>query len=168
MKIVDLFDRNFEKSIVTVILVATSLILVVQVFMRYVLGSPLVWAEELARYLLVWCTMIGTSLAVRESRHIVVDFAPVVFGARSVGLFSVLSHIGVLIFCGVILYYAIPFVERVRALGQLSPTLEIPMWLVYAALPVGAAASALRTLQAMWLLHRGVPVPAGQNAEESL
>ena len=144
-------DRNVERIIVTAVLVITSITLVAQVFMRYVLAEPLVWAEELARFMLVWCTMVGSSLAVRESRHIIVDFAPILFGPRSVKLFSYISHAGVLAFCCVVLYYSIPFVEKVRAIGQLSPTLEVPMWMVYAALPVGIGAAALRTLQAIYL-----------------
>ncbi|WP_319410876.1 TRAP transporter small permease [uncultured Cohaesibacter sp.] len=151
MKTLLFLDRNAERIIVTAVLVITSITLVAQVFMRYVLAEPLVWAEELARFLLVWCTMVGSSLAVKEARHIIVDFAPVLFGPRSVALFSYISHAGVLAFCCVILYYSIPFVERVRAIGQLSPTLEVPMWMVYAALPVGTFAAALRTLQAVYL-----------------
>lgn len=152
MKLVRYLDRNLERSLLTVILVTISITLIAQVFMRYFLASPLVWAEELSRFLLVWCTMIGSSYAVRESRHIIVDFAPVMFGKRSITFFILISHLGVLAFCLTALYYGVPFVERVRAIGQLSPTLNMPMWLVYLALPVGMAATALRTLQAIYLL----------------
>ena len=154
MNIIGFLDRNVERIIVTVILVITSITLVVQVFMRYVLAEPLVWAEELARFLLVWCTMVGSSLAVKESRHIIVDFAPILFGERSVALFAYISHIGVLAFCGTILYYSIPFVQKVQAIGQLSPTLGVPMWMVYVALPIGTAAAGLRTLQALYYLKK--------------
>lgn len=152
MNVIRFLDRNAERVVVTIILLVISITLVTQVFMRYVLAEPLVWAEELSRFLLVWCTMVGSSLAVRESRHIIVDFAPILFGKRSVLLFAYISHFGVLAFCATIIYYSIPFVERVRSIGQLSPTLEVPMWLVYAALPVGTTAAALRTLQALYFL----------------
>ncbi|MCS6758641.1 MAG: TRAP transporter small permease subunit [Candidatus Devosia euplotis] len=83
-------DRKSEIYLLTAILVTISAALLVQVFMRHVINSPLVWAKELARCLLVWCTMIGSSLAVKESRHIVIDFAPVLFGPRSIGLFRLI------------------------------------------------------------------------------
>lgn len=35
------------------------LCILAQVILRYVLGSPLTWSEELARYLLVWCALLG-------------------------------------------------------------------------------------------------------------
>ena len=168
MNVIGFLDRHLERIIVTGVLMTTTITLVVQVFMRYVLAEPLVWAEELARFLLVWCTMMGTSLAVKESRHIIVDFAPVLFGPRSVALFSFISYLGMLVFCGVILYYSIPFVQRVMAIGQLSPTLQVPMWMVYAALPVGVGFAALRTIQAIYLqIRRPSDVVPGTPMEEA-
>lgn len=154
MPVLNFLDRKSELYLLTAILVTISVVLVAQVFMRYVVNSPLVWAEELARYLLVWCTMIGTSLAVRESRHIVVDLAPIVFGPRSVGVFRMISMAGIIVFSVVIIYYSLPFVQRVQQMGQLSPSLAIPMWWVYLALPVGAAASIVRAIQQIYLQLR--------------
>ncbi|WP_196260117.1 TRAP transporter small permease [Pelagibacterium limicola] len=168
MSVLRFIDRKAEAYLLTAILVAISVILVAQVFMRYVVNNPLVWAEELARYLLIWCTMIGTSLAVKESRHIVVDFAPVLFGPRSIGLFRMISMVGIICFSAVITYYSVPFVLRVQQMNQLSPSLEIPMWCVYLALPVGAVASIIRALQQIYLqLRNGVP-PAAQETIATL
>ena len=168
MSVLRFIDRKSEIYLLTAILVAMSVILVAQVFMRYVVNDPLVWAEELARYLLIWCTMIGTSLAVRESRHIVVDFAPVLFGPRSVGFFRLISLAGIIIFCAVILFYSVPFVLRVQEMNQLSPSLEIPMWCVYLALPAGAAASLVRAIQQVYLQFRdGVPTAEPETASPS-
>ncbi|SFV30700.1 TRAP-type C4-dicarboxylate transport system, small permease component [Devosia crocina] len=166
MPVLTFIDRKTENYLLTAILVTISVVLVVQVFMRYFVNSPLVWAEELARYLLVWCTMIGTSLAVRESRHIVVDFAPVLFGPRSVGIFRLISMAGIIVFSIVVIYYSVPFVQRVQQMNQLSPSLEIPMWWVYLALPVGAAASILRAIQQVYLqLRYGLATPEPEVAE---
>jgi len=40
-----------------------------QVVTRYLLGDPLIWSEEAARYLFVWVSMIGAALALREGGH---------------------------------------------------------------------------------------------------
>ncbi len=42
----------------------------VNVFMRYVLGSPMPWAEEVTRYTMVYMTYLAAPLALREGRHI--------------------------------------------------------------------------------------------------
>ena len=40
-----------------------AIIVAVQVFFRYVLNQSLFWSEELARFLLVWLTFFGASVA---------------------------------------------------------------------------------------------------------
>lgn len=45
-------------------------VVLLQVFMRYVLGSPLVWSEELARYLFIWVSYLGWVFATRGGTHI--------------------------------------------------------------------------------------------------
>ena len=40
-----------------------------QVFFRYVLNHSLFWSEELARYILVWLTFLGASVAYRRGVH---------------------------------------------------------------------------------------------------
>ena len=50
-----------------------SIIVAVQVFCRYVLNHSLFWSEELARYLLVWLTFLGASVAYYRSVHPGID-----------------------------------------------------------------------------------------------
>ncbi|OOY07615.1 TRAP transporter small permease subunit [Thioclava sp. F36-7] len=49
--------------IANLLLVAMLLAIGTQVVARFVVGAPTVWAEELARFLLVAITMVGGSVA---------------------------------------------------------------------------------------------------------
>lgn len=157
MKTLQFLERYFERILMTGALLVMAVVLFAQVIMRYFLRSPFVWSEELARYILVWTAIIGVSLAVRERRHISVDFLPVVLGDRSLKVFSLLSHIGVLAFSIIIIFASVPLIQRLQMIGQTSPALGIPMWMIYAAMPVGFALTAIRTLQALWWDLRGKP-----------
>ena len=53
-----------------IFLVAVTLIIGLAVFYRYVLNNPLQWAEEIARYLLIWLSLVAASVAVKERKHI--------------------------------------------------------------------------------------------------
>jgi TRAP-type C4-dicarboxylate transport system permease small subunit len=53
------------------ILVILSVILFAQVVFRYVIEQPLPWAEEAARYFLVWLAMFAAVLAARRGLHFV-------------------------------------------------------------------------------------------------
>lgn len=145
-------ERNFERYVVAAILGTLVVLLASQVFMRYVVRAPFVWSEELARYLLIWCTFIGVSLAVREGRNISVDLLPVMLGERWRRPFAVLANVGALAFFLVIIFASIPLIGRIAAIGQSSPGLGIPMWMIYAAVPVGLGLAAVRAVQSLWVM----------------
>ena len=66
-------NKRFEELILVPSLVFTVILVFSQVVMRYVFQSSLYWSEELARYLFVWQTWLGASLAVREASHIRIE-----------------------------------------------------------------------------------------------
>jgi len=54
-------------TIVTNALMALNMALIlISVFFRYILKDPIVWSEELARFLLVWTVFLGASNAIRH------------------------------------------------------------------------------------------------------
>ncbi|MCC7274384.1 MAG: TRAP transporter small permease subunit, partial [Alphaproteobacteria bacterium] len=40
--------------------------------LRYFFDSPLIWAEEISRYAMVWGTMLGIAIAYRGGQHVAV------------------------------------------------------------------------------------------------
>lgn len=61
-----------ETTMAVSILVAIMAIILSQVFSRYVMGTPLIWAEELATYLLIWLAFVTASVALKLKRHITI------------------------------------------------------------------------------------------------
>ncbi len=51
-----------------------AIVVAVQVFFRYVLNQSLFWSEELARFLLVWLTFFGASVAYYRQANPGIDF----------------------------------------------------------------------------------------------
>jgi hypothetical protein len=47
-----------------------------QVFFRYFLGDPTTWSDELARYLFVWCSLLGWVIAARRRSHLAIGSLP--------------------------------------------------------------------------------------------
>ena len=59
---------------------ALAVVVFLQFFTRYVLNSSLGWTEEIARYLLIVVTFLGSAMAVRKRSHIAVEFCYRYFG----------------------------------------------------------------------------------------
>ena len=70
MEFVDLLARRFLIAVTA----AMTLTIIVQVLFRYVLKNPLVWTEELARYLMIWMAFVGAGCIVKKWQNIYVDF----------------------------------------------------------------------------------------------
>lgn len=132
--------------------------LVWQVVGRYVFSRAPAWSEELARFLMVWITMLGAGVALRARAHIEVTALPDALppGPRAVVL--ALRDLVVLAIAFVIAVYGLDLATLLAR--QQSPAFEVSMALPYAALPAGAVLIAL-----MVVLARLAPAEAAQRTE---
>jgi TRAP-type C4-dicarboxylate transport system permease small subunit len=66
-------DVRFVLNATSLLLAAIVTITFLQVTLRYFVGAPLSWGEELARYIFVWITFAGAAVAFARDTHIRVD-----------------------------------------------------------------------------------------------
>ena len=64
---------NLDQILMAVTMAIVCILLIIQVFFRYVLNSPLIWSEECARYMFVWTVMLGLGYNVRTKNNISVS-----------------------------------------------------------------------------------------------
>lgn len=64
----------FEKYIAFTAFWILAFVVFAQFISRYVFNSSIAWTEEIARYLLIYVTFLGASVAVRNRSHIAVEF----------------------------------------------------------------------------------------------
>ena len=65
------------------------------------------------------------------------------------------------VFCAFVVFYGAELIAQTRAFGQISPAMQVPMWLVQLAIPVGSALMGLRFAQQFFrtlLRHEQEPV----------
>jgi C4-dicarboxylate transporter DctM subunit len=108
------------------------------------------WAQELCIYMFIWMAKFGAAYGVRTGIHVGVDVLVNILDARSrkwVILFGLLSGA---LFTFVIAVFGALFVERMLQTGQQSNDLEVPMWIVYLAIPLGSGLMCFRFLQVAW------------------
>ena len=123
------------------LLVASVAILIVpvllQIFSRYLGFIPrYIWTEELARFCFVWMIMIGAMIGVREGTHFDVDLFPVL-NPKANAIVRMVSHIGMLIFAIIFLYFGYQF--ALFGANQSSELAELPMWMIFIAWPIAGA-----------------------------
>jgi len=120
------------------LLVGTVAILIIpvtlQIISRYTALIPSwIWTEELSRFMFIWMVMIGAMIGVREGTHFDVDVWPEL-GARGAARLRVVSHLFVLCFALVFVWWGIQFVRF--GWNQESELAELPMTYIFLAWPV--------------------------------
>ncbi len=129
-------DLILERCLMVIMAVLTIDVLW-QVVARYVLSSPSSWTEELARFLLIWVSLLGAAYLTGKRAHIAIDVLP----RRLVGIsrrrIDLLIHCIVGLFAFLVLFVGgLNLVRVTLTLGQESPALHIPLGYVYLVLPL--------------------------------
>lgn len=149
MKALKWLDEKFEISICIVLMTLMTILIFVQVIMRYVFQSSLIWSEELARYMFIWLIYIGISYGAKIMRHIKIEAALGLFPKAAHPFVIIIGDILFLAFAVFIAMLSYELVMKQIALGQRSPAMQIPIAYVYAAPMVGFALTAFRQIQTL-------------------
>ncbi|BAT59951.1 2,3-diketo-L-gulonate TRAP transporter small permease protein YiaM [Variibacter gotjawalensis] len=120
-----------------VVLAAMSVIVFVNVCMRYLTTDSLVWAEEVARYLMCYLTFLGLGLVYRYGGHIGVDSLQKAVPDRAATILRAISVAIVIAFCAAMAWYGAIYADRTSV--QSTPVTEIPFSYIAASVPLGFA-----------------------------
>lgn len=139
MKAADiLFDRVCK--IMETVLVSIFGLLVIdvllQVFSRYILNTSFTFTEELARFSLIWLSILGAAYLSGKREHLSMDFLYQKFNSKFQKKTLIFIEICILLFSLVVMVIGgFNLVYTTLHLGQLSGTLRIPLGYIYAILP---------------------------------
>ena len=112
------------------------------VFLRFVLGSPPSWAEELPRLVLVWATLVGAVTCSHRRTHLNAGVAPLLIrNPRHRGYVERFNDLMLIaLFC---LLGKAGWDLAQLTMGQTTTALQLPAGILYLAVPVGCAALVL-------------------------
>ncbi|MCW5222920.1 TRAP transporter small permease [Verminephrobacter aporrectodeae subsp. tuberculatae] len=127
-----------------------------QVFGRYVLNNTPTWAESLALLMVLWVTMLGTAVAVRDAGHIGLESMLVLASAPLRRRMEYLIHALVLLFGLAMAWNCAAMAESVWAYRL--PTLRISEGWKYLPAVLSGALIAMFSLEHIMALAQGVEV----------
>jgi TRAP-type C4-dicarboxylate transport system permease small subunit len=143
MKIFDKLNK-LEEAFIMAAFAVMAVVLALQIFMRYAVNKPLIWSEELARYIFVWATFIGAGYGVRNKIHISMEVLYMRLPRKlKLAITLVTNILSIAVFA-----YLIPwgFVVLKDQVNIKSSAMQIPMTWVFAAVPLGCFIVCLRLI----------------------
>lgn len=153
---------------VLLVLIMGALVVIVswQVFARYILDGSGAWTEESSRFLLIWLALLGAAYATGQRVHLAIDLFPNLSPTKKrwraviLNLCMLLFAVLGLIVGGARLVYVI------LDLKQLTPSLQVPMGLIYLAAPLAGLFITIYALDDLLRSLRGEVIEEGQPAED--
>lgn len=127
--------KTIDKIIRNVLVMLMGLLVVDvvwQVVSRYILNAPSTFTDELARFLLIWISLLGAAFYSGKNEHIAINVLPSRLSPPARRKLDIIIRILIITFVlcvlviggGMLVYYTYTY-------RQITPTLQIPMAFVY-------------------------------------
>jgi len=125
--------NKIASNATVVLFIIMTLIVWAQIFYRFILGGGIAWSEEIAKYMMVWMALLGSSVLFREGGHIAINYFISKFSfLRYILMFhAILSAVLFVL----LIYYGIDY--AVFGLKCISPASGIRKFWPYLSIPVG-------------------------------
>ena len=130
-KFIDIFCA-FGLLIVTVVLFAN-------VVLRYFFRSGVHWSDEFIRYVMIWIAFIGLSIGIRKDKLMAVDLVLNYTGPVQMHIIRFINNSLGAVFGALLCYFGILSISTMSRSAQVSPALEIPMYVFYLVIPLSGA-----------------------------
>lgn len=136
---------QFEDMVLITLLVIMLAIIFIATVARFTNLFVITWAEELARYCMIWIVFIGISVAARHGEHFAVEALDLFLPKKVLDAISVVKTIFVVAFNFFAAYWGMVIVNKQMMGGQVSPSLRVPIWSMYLIIPIGLALMGIRS-----------------------
>lgn len=133
-------------------MVAMLVIIFSQVVARYVFQFSLTWSEELGRYIFVWMTFLGMTVAYRAGAHVALDIICAMLKNCARKTLETINDILVIILASAIVISG--YNLFLLGMRQKSPALKLPMQWVYIIVPISGLLLLFFALRILWLRHK--------------
>lgn len=145
-----LFEKWFEPAVIVAMLSAIILLVFADVIARFAFSTSIAVANELARFCFVYMIYFGVSYAIRERRHmrvtVVLEMLPE--GLRR-WVFA-LAELIFLIYSVAVCWLGVVITQQALERGKILSSTEWPLSVLYAAIILSGALSALRLTHSLW------------------
>ena len=148
-KALDIF-RTLEKVLLVIPLAFLFVCIVINILMRAFFQSGISWLEEFSRYVFVFSTFLGASIAVESDQHpkmtAVVDAVPAGAGQ----ILKIAGNLLCAVLCLAVAYYGYQQILKMIANGAMASSVPVPLYVPYLIIPLGMLVSSIRYLCLVW------------------
>ncbi len=163
--------NHLEEWLIAFLMGGATIVIFVSVVHRYASGIPwpalqdwlltinISWAQELCIYMFIWMAKFGAAYGVRTGIHVGVDVLINTLQPKMRARFIIFGLLAGALFTGIIGTLGAKFVWEIAHTDQVSPDMELPVWIAFLAIPCGSYLMCYRFLQVTWSFWRTGELP---------
>ena len=167
MSAIKWLDEHFEEAIMVVLLALISCVMMAQIIARNVVNS-MTWPEEFSRYCYIWTVFLSLKYTIKKGNMLKVGIIMDLLPQKVRRTIEILVNIIILAVFVVFFRYSITYTNILRTTGQLSPAMQIPMWIMYLSTIIGFGLASIRSAQEIVSNVRNFNVKAQTTLEATL
>jgi len=145
VKVLTRLNAIFDRAIDVMFYVASGLSLVIffstciELFMRYFLNRPQIWAVEVTEYAMLYITFLGSAWLLREDGHVRIDLLLSFLNPKSQALLNSITSVFGVIVCSVLVFFGtwITWLHYQKGLTTFS-AMELLKWPFLIVIPFGS------------------------------
>ncbi|MGA1862194.1 TRAP transporter small permease [Deferribacter thermophilus] len=148
-KIFETLDKWLDylnMTVMTVMMALATIVAFINVVLRYVFNSSLVWAGELTSYLFIWSALFGAAYGFKIGLHIGVTAVIQSLKPKIAKVVLTISLIVIFIYLCLLVKWGYDFVIFNYELEQVSIDLHLPFWIIYLCVPITMSIAAYQVL----------------------
>ncbi|MCF6245840.1 MAG: TRAP transporter small permease [Desulfobacula sp.] len=127
--------QKLEDGILVTLLLVMIIMAVLQIVLRNLLDSGILWGDGLVKVLVLWIGLVGAMIASRNNNHISIDIISRYLPGPIKKLSDLIIAIFTTVICGIMAYFSFTFVLLERA-GGMTAFAKVPAWLCESIIPI--------------------------------
>lgn len=127
---------NLDVVVASIALIVLILLTFSGVIMRYIVGKPYTWLEEVQLFCMVWIVFAAGGAAFRTGSHVAIEMVVEMFPEKVQKVIGYLIDVVVFVVIAYLFYNSIGFIQMFIKNGRASSMLKIPMTVQYGIAPL--------------------------------
>jgi len=139
-----------EEAVICILLVLTTLLVFVDVVMRFGFNTGFMWSQELTLHMSAWFVLFGASYGLKVGSHIGMDSFVRLFPRAGRRALTAIAALLAIFYCFLILKGSWVYLTKIKMIGITLEDIPLPAWIAHGMLLVGFIFLTIRLFIILW------------------
>ena len=137
------------------------------VIMRYFVGKPIIWAEEVQLWCFLWMTFLGAGAAFRHGSHVAVEMVVSLFPQKLQKFIEKMDYAICMVVLGYLGFLGCDIIKLMMKIGKSTSILHVPFYFINGIIPVCCVLMMVSLTYATFFMKKDEETKGDEHTEDS-